>query len=55
MDIKNNVSALKRSGKLKFILIILAAGIALLLVGSKTNAKNTEKRSENTEPVHRAC
>lgn len=47
MDIKNNVSALKRSGKLKFILIILAAGIALLLVGSKTNAKNTEKRSEN--------
>ena len=50
MNLKNNLSTLKRNGKLKFILIILIAGIVLLVIAEKDVKKDTSIQSSlNTE------
>lgn len=51
MDLKNYISELKRSGKLKFILIILIVGIVLLIIGAKISDSDTDKRSDDPETV----
>lgn len=51
MDLKNYISELKRSGKLKFILIILIVGIVLLIIGAKISDSGTDKRSDDPETV----
>jgi len=51
MDLKNYILQLKKSGKLKYLLIILIAGIVLILVGSRMSKNGTEKQPEAAEAV----
>lgn len=40
MNLKNNLSELRRTGKLKYVIIILALGIILMLIGSFVGKKD---------------
>ena len=51
MDLKNYILQLKKSGKLKYLLIILIAGIVLILVGTRMSKNDTERQPETAETV----
>jgi len=51
MDLKSYISELKRNGKLKFLIIILIAGIVLLILGVRAQKSDTAKGSESAETV----
>ena len=51
MDFKNYFLQLKRSGKLKYILILLILGIALVLIGSKTYSNGDTAKKASSESL----
>jgi len=47
MDLKNYILQLKKSGKLKYLLIILIAGIVLILAGARMSKKDADSNGSS--------